>query len=230
MKNLNLFKLCINTLSFPVIIFLSVLFITSCNKDSEVKNSTMNDNSMKSKSMDSMQNKSMNNNMTDNNMSNMINKMNKMKMSGNTDVDFINMMIIHHQGAIDMATLETSSGKDEKIKSMAANIIKDQQKEILTMQNWAEKNKDKKIKPDDNSMKLMESMSVMTKPGIKMTGDADMDFVTMMILHHKGAIEMSKVEINGGADPEIKKMAQDIIKKQEAEIKQMEDWQNSKNK
>jgi len=79
-------------------------------------------------------------------------------------------------------------------------------------------------------MKLMESMDVMTKHGMKMTGDADKDFVSMMILHHKGAIDMSKVEINGGADPEIKKMAQDIIKKQEAEIKQIEDWQNSKNK
>ena len=55
----------------------------------------------------------------------MINKMNDMKMSGNTDVDFANMMIIHHQGAIDMAKVQLAHGKDPVIRALAEKIITD---------------------------------------------------------------------------------------------------------
>ena len=181
--------------------------------------------------MDKMQkDKSMDNkmNMSDSKMSNMMNKMHEMKMTGNTDVDFVNMMIIHHQGAIDMASSEISTGKNEDIKSFANNIIKDQNKEIASMKSWLEKNKDKKVTNDDNSKKLMGSMNSMMNSDMKMTGDADMDFLAMMIIHHQGAIDMSGVEISNGTDPEIKKMSQEIIDKQKAEIDQMKKWLNTK--
>lgn len=59
---------------------------------------------------------------------------------------------------------------------------------------------------------------------VKPTGDADVDFVTGMIPHHQGAIDMAKVVLEKGADPEIKKLAEGIIKAQESEIKMMNDW------
>jgi uncharacterized protein (DUF305 family) len=236
MKKNNLYKHLTSSLLFFLIISLTALILSSCKKDNDMNNSSMMDNSKKNNSMDSMQNdmnkntdKQMNK-ITDDKMNNMINNMNKMKMSGNTDVDFVNMMIIHHEGAIDMAAAEVSSGKDVNIKSMANNIIKDQQKEIATMQNWLETNKNKKSSSGDAGMKLMESMNVMKNPDMKMTGDADKDFVSMMILHHQGAIEMAGVEINNGTDQEIKMMAQEILKKQKAEVDQMKEWQNSKTK
>jgi len=166
----------------------------------------------------------------DKHMSNMMNKMKEMKMSGNTDVDFVNMMIMHHEGAINMAKTEIESGKDDKIKSMAGNIIKDQQKEIEKMQTWLGKNKDKKSTSGDNSKKLMESMNSMMDPAMKMTGDADKDFVAMMISHHKGAIDMAEVEADKGTDSEIRKMAEDLIKKQKNEIGEMDDWLSKNNK
>jgi len=213
-------------------VFFSVLSLSSCKKDTDTKNSSMKDSTMNNKSMDKMEkDKNMDNkmnNMTDNKMSNMMNKMNEMKMTGNTDMDFVNMMIIHHQGAIDMASSEISTGKNEDIKSFANNIIKDQTKEIASMKSWLEKNKDKKSTTGDNSKKLMESMNSMMNPDMKMTGDTDKDFLTMMILHHQGAIDMAGVEINNGMDPEIKKMSQEIIDKQKAEIEQMKKWLNTK--
>jgi len=220
------------SLTMLFIAFASLLIFSSCNKDTDMKNSSMRDSSMKNKTMDNSKEKMDNsmNNMMDKKMNNMMNKMNGMKMSGNTDVDFVSMMIIHHQGAIDMATSEIASGKDENIKLMANNIVQDQQKEIATMQIWLEKNKDKKSTSGDNSKKLMESMNAMMNPDMKMTGDADKDFVIMMILHHQGAIEMAGVEINNGTDQEIKMMAQEILKKQKAEVDQMKEWQNSKTK
>jgi len=59
---------------------------------------------------------------------------------------------------------------------------------------------------------------------IKYTGNADVDFVRGMIPHHQGAIDMAKVVIANGKDPEIRKLAEGVVTAQEAEIKEMQDW------
>src|SRR5579862_5156272 len=54
-------------------------------------------------------------------------------MTGNTDQDFVAMMIPHHQGAIDMAKVELATGKDPFLRKLARNIIEAQQREIGEM-------------------------------------------------------------------------------------------------
>jgi uncharacterized protein (DUF305 family) len=58
--------------------------------------------------------------------------------------------------------------------------------------------------------------------GIQPTGDADRDFLIMMIPHHQGAIDMAEVELKYGKNPETRAMAEKIIADQKREIAEME--------
>ena len=66
---------------------------------------------------------------------------------------------------------------------------------------------------------------MMSGMGVKPTGRPDEDFVLMMMPHHRGAIDMAKVELRYGHDPALRKMAEDIVAAQEREIAEMKAWQ-----
>ncbi|MGF6771652.1 uncharacterized protein (DUF305 family) [Paraburkholderia sp. GAS199] len=70
---------------------------------------------------------------------------------------------------------------------------------------------------DEKMMKGMDASAY--------TGDADKDFVAHMIPHHDGAIAMAQVELKYGKDPELKRLARNIIKAQHDEIAFMQRWQ-----
>jgi uncharacterized protein (DUF305 family) len=59
---------------------------------------------------------------------------------------------------------------------------------------------------------------------VKPTGKPDEDFVRMMIPHHQGAVDMAKVELEYGTDPELRQLASDIVAAQDKEIAQMKAW------
>lgn len=72
---------------------------------------------------------------------------------------------------------------------------------------------------------MMEGM-----PMMKFTGDADADFMSHMRAHHQVAIDMAKVVLANGKDPEVKKLAQDIETAQQKEIVVIDAWLKTKAK
>jgi uncharacterized protein (DUF305 family) len=74
---------------------------------------------------------------------------------------------------------------------------------------------------------MMSAMDRMSKDmaAVPMTGNADQDFVGMMIPHHQGAIDMARFELAHGKDPAMLKLARGVIAAQESEIRMMKAWQ-----
>ena len=160
-------------------------------------------------------------------MMGMHNSMKEMKMSGDFDYDFANMMMAHHQGAIDMAQMEISKGSNTEIKSVAEDIVKAQQAEIEQFKNILKDYKMPGMKKEgveahNELAEVMDKMDAAMK-GITMSGNADKDFLMMMIPHHEAAVKMAEDEISHGKNLALKKMAQKIIEDQTKEIRQFRD-------
>lgn len=153
-------------------------------------------------------------------------------MTGDADIDFATMMIPHHQGAIDMAKVELEYGKNPELRKLSEAIISAQEGEIAFLKGWLAKNARaadgdgaQHQHHDPAGKAYMEGMERMNRDmNADMSGDADVDFATMMIPHHQGAIDMAKVQLEHGKDAELKTLSEAVIAAQEGEIAFLKGW------
>jgi uncharacterized protein (DUF305 family) len=75
-------------------------------------------------------------------------------------------------------------------------------------------------------LELVGSMHVMhaAMSAVQSTGDNDVDFVKLMLPHHQAAIDMAKTQLASGQDPQMRRLAQEIITDQQSEIELMQLW------
>ena len=146
------------------------------------------------------------------------------------DVTFAQQMIPHHEQAIDMALVAQERAENDQVRELAAAIEEAQGPEIATMTGWLEA-WDEDVPAETGGMDH-GGMSTEDMPG--MMSDQEMDdlaamsgatfdqmFLTMMIAHHEGAIEMARTEQADGENPEAIALAEKIEADQAAEIDTM---------
>jgi len=148
------------------------------------------------------------------------------------DVTFATGMIPHHRQAVEMAKLADTRAKSPQVKALAMQIMNAQDPEIRTMSNWLT-TWGKPVPSDHSSMSGMDMSSSGSMPGMmsgadmdklkKATGaDFDQMFLTMMIAHHQGAIEMANTEKSSGMNADAIALAQQIEEAQTTEITTMQ--------
>jgi uncharacterized protein (DUF305 family) len=148
------------------------------------------------------------------------------------DVDFAQGMIPHHQQALRMAQTAQSRASSAEVKDLASRIEKAQDPEIETMSGWLEAwgedvpsdmpGMDHGGHGDDSSdMPGMMGTEDMDQLMDASGHDFDTMFLTMMIEHHEGAVDMAATEKDKGRYGPAKALADDIITAQTAEIEEM---------
>jgi len=139
-----------------------------------------------------------------------------------TDVAFIQGMTPHHQGAIVMTDLAADRAENPKVKALAKRISAAQDPEIALMkqmaQTWGVELSDgMSMSAGGGPMTMMDMSALESKSGPAF----DKAFLEEMIPHHENALPSSRTEIEQGANPEAKALAQNIIDSQTAEIAEM---------
>lgn len=143
------------------------------------------------------------------------------------DLQFIDTMTAHHQGAVDMAMLAETRAQHPELKELAANIIDAQEREIAKMSEWRDRwfgEKPKAVNMEFPGMSHgMGGMDLKRLESLK-GNEFDLEFIRQMIPHHEGAVDMAKALRQQDSQSELKELSADIIQDQELEIKQMRAW------
>jgi uncharacterized protein (DUF305 family) len=143
------------------------------------------------------------------------------------DLQFLDTMTKHHQGAIDMSRMASGKIRHAELAKLAAAIPVDQQKEIEQMRTWRDQWYPGAPVSDNLAMPGMAgSMSMdMNHMQTMQAGPAyDAMFIDMMIPHHEGAVAMSRDALTKAEHAEVRALAQRIIDAQNAEIERMRGW------
>ncbi|MEO3871146.1 DUF305 domain-containing protein [Nonomuraea sp. B12E4] len=139
------------------------------------------------------------------------------------DVTFTQMMIPHHEQAVEMADLAPARASDPEVKKLAARIKAAQQAEIRTMKGWlAAWGKPMPSGRMGHDMPGMASEQDMKQLAAAKGPKFDKLFAQRMIAHHKGAIEMARTEQADGSNPQARELATTIESTQQAEVGQLQ--------
>lgn len=143
------------------------------------------------------------------------------------DVMFAQMMIPHHEQAVELSALVPGRSTDPAVIKLAAAIAGEQQPEIdfmkSTLAQWGVGPGQMDHGGGQHGMAMSGMVDEATMDRLAaLKGEAfDTLWLQSMIAHHQGAIEMARTEVEAGSNPEMTALARSIITAQQAEIDQM---------
>lgn len=155
----------------------------------------------------------------------MMNTLNVIPMPGDPDHHFARMMKMHHEYAINMATIVLQEGSNETIRNMARQIIQKQQQDITVLENFLAShiagtaNYEFNVQMD-NCTDAIDSSTW----NLEINGNIDHDFAMLMITHHQHAIEMANIIIHYSHNETIQRLAREIREDNEIEIAAFQSW------
>ena len=140
------------------------------------------------------------------------------------DVEFMQGMIAHHSQAIYMSRMAEAHGANPRVIKLANKIDQSQVAEIRIMQDWLRSNG--QFAPDTSAGRTMKMAGMLTEDQMKQLDAAkgvefDRAFLTLMIQHHEGALQMVKdlfATPRAGQEVDVNVFANDVVSVQTAEI------------
>ena len=139
-----------------------------------------------------------------------------------SDAAFVDSMVPHHEGAVEMAEVGLENAEHDRIRRLSRDIIDSQRTEIETFGRirGGLQGATMEMSEDD-----MSAMGMMEDPQQLANEDPfDRAFIDNMTPHHESAVAMAEVAVRETENPEIRQIATDIVAAQEREIGQMERW------
>jgi uncharacterized protein (DUF305 family) len=163
--------------------------------------------------------------------------------TASSDRMFLDMMVPHHEGAVDMARIALERAEHPELKALAESIITSQEAEIATMTAWrkawfgsdaaaamgAGMEHSGHSGMSGSGMSGMSGMMDMSKSieTLKTANPFDLAFIDAMIPHHEGAVHMAEMARGKAERPEIKDLAASITVAQQKEILQLQEWRKA---
>ena len=149
------------------------------------------------------------------------------KNGGYSDERFIDAMVPHHQGAVEMAEVALENAEHEEVRQLAENIVSTQEAEIDQLKRIKKEEFGTSRVPMDMEPGQMEEMGMTTDPrSLADEEPFDRAFIGAMIPHHRSAIQMANVALGESDNPQIEDLAGGIVRAQEREISQMQTWRD----
>jgi len=145
-----------------------------------------------------------------------------------SDERFIDAMVPHHRGAVEMAEVALENAEHEEIRQLSKDIVSAQEAEIEELKGIKQEEFGTSRVPMDVDPGQMEGMGMTADPrSLADEEPFDEAFIGAMIPHHRSAIQMANVALERSDNPRIQELAGGIVRAQEREISQMQTWRES---
>jgi uncharacterized protein (DUF305 family) len=153
----------------------------------------------------------------------------EMKMSGDINMDYADMLIRMNEAAVEIAEIQVKNGKTEEMRSMANKMVENHNKDISKLKNWKDNYK-AKTGGAGNSSSLSQSVkNLETKVNAsKLSNNVDTDFAELMKLNHLGAIELGQQYMKEGSDKDLKDFTKSMTESGSKEVKELDAWLSKK--